>query len=137
MFSKEALLRELEFQFALSGGPGGQHVNKTETKVILIWDLQKSGVFSASQKEQLQQRLASKINSEGVLKFNVSKTRSQHQNKKIAILNFEDLVKRALQKKKNALKQSLRDLPNLNAFRKRKNIQKRKSIAKSQSYNLS
>jgi len=104
MCNKEALLRELEFQFALSGGPGGQHVNKTETKVILIWDLQKSGVFSASQKEQLQQRLASKINSEGLLKLNVSKTRSQHQNKKIAILNFEDLVKKALQKKKKRIK---------------------------------
>lgn len=104
MFNKEALLRELEFQFALSGGPGGQHVNKTETKVILIWDLQKSRVFSASQKEQLQQRLASKINSDGLLKFNVSKTRSQHQNKKIAILNFEDLVKKALQKKKKRIK---------------------------------
>jgi len=53
MFDKEALLRELEFQFALSGGPGGQHVNKTETKVILIWNLQKSIVFSAYTKKTI------------------------------------------------------------------------------------
>ena len=127
MCNKEALLRELEFQFALSGGPGGQHVNKTETKVILIWDLQKSGVFSASQKEQLQQRLASKINSEGLLKLNVSKTRSQHQNKKIAILNFEDLVKKALQKKKKRIKTKPSRSAKLKRLQKKKKNSEKKA----------
>jgi ribosome-associated protein len=127
MYNKEALLRELEFQFALSGGPGGQHVNKTETKVILIWDLQKSGVFSASQKEQLQQRLASKINSEGILKLNVSKTRSQHQNKKIAILNFEDLVKKALQKKKKRIKTKPSRSAKLKRLQKKKKHSEKKA----------
>jgi ribosome-associated protein len=127
MYNKEALLRELEFQFALSGGPGGQHVNKTETKVILIWDLQKSGVFSASQKEQLQQRLASKINSEGLLKLNVSKTRSQHQNKKIAILNFEDLVKKALQKKKKRIKTKPSRSAKLKRLQKKKKNSEKKA----------
>ena len=127
MYNKEALLRELEFQFALSGGPGGQHVNKTETKVILIWDLQKSGVFSASQKEQLQQRLTSKINSEGILKFNVSKTRSQHQNKKIAILNFEDLVKKALQKKKKRIKTKPSRSAKLKRLQKKKKHSEKKA----------
>lgn len=127
MYSKEALLRELEFQFALSGGPGGQHVNKTETKVILIWDLLKSGVFSASQKDQLQQRLASKINSEGLLKLNVSKTRSQHQNKKIAILNFEDLVKKALQKKKKRIKTKPSRSAKLKRLQKKKKHSEKKA----------
>ncbi|EMY81012.1 peptide release factor PrfH [Psychroflexus gondwanensis ACAM 44] len=127
MYNKEALLRELEFQFALSGGPGGQHVNKTETKVILIWDLQKSGVFSASQKERLQQRLASKINSEGLLKLNVSKTRSQHQNKKIAILNFEDLVKKALQKKKKRIKTKPSRSAKLKRLQKKKKNSEKKA----------
>ena len=127
MCNKEALLRELEFQFALSGGPGGQHVNKTETKVILIWDLQKSGVFSVSQKEQLQQRLTSKINSEGILKFNVSKTRSQHQNKKIAILNFEDLVKKALQKKKKRIKTKPSRSAKLKRLQKKKKHSEKKA----------
>ena len=127
MCNKEALLRELEFQFALSGGPGGQHVNKTETKVILIWDLQKSGVFSVSQKEQLQQRLASKINSEGLLKLNVSKTRSQHQNKKIAILNFEDLVKKALQKKKKRIKTKPSRSAKLKRLQKKKKHSEKKA----------
>jgi ribosome-associated protein len=127
MYNKEALLRELEFQFALSGGPGGQHVNKTETKVILIWDLQKSGVFSASQKEQLQQRLASKINSDGLLKLNVSKTRSQHQNKKIAILNFEDLVKKALQKKKKRIKTKPSRSAKLKRLQKKKKHSEKKA----------
>jgi len=127
MYNKEALLRELEFQFALSGGPGGQHVNKTETKVILIWDLQKSGVFSVSQKEQLQQRLTSKINSEGILKFNVSKTRSQHQNKKIAILNFEDLVKKALQKKKKRIKTKPSRSAKLKRLQKKKKHSEKKA----------
>ena len=127
MYNKEALLRELEFQFALSGGPGGQHVNKTETKVILIWDLQKSGVFSASQKDQLQQRLASKINSEGLLKLNVSKTRSQHQNKKVAISNFEDLVKKALQKKKKRIKTKPSRSAKLKRLQKKKKHSKKKA----------
>jgi ribosome-associated protein len=127
MYNKEALLRELEFQFALSGGPGGQHVNKTETKVILIWDLQKSRVFSASQKDQLQQRLASKINSEGLLKVNVSKTRSQHQNKKIAISNFEDLVNKALQKKKKRIKTKPSRSAKLKRLQKKKKHSEKKA----------
>ena len=127
MCNKEALLRELEFQFALSGGPGGQHVNKTETKVILIWNLQKSIVFSASQKKQLQERLASKINSEGLLKFKVSKTRSQHQNKKIAILNFEDLVKKALQKKKKRIKTKPSRSAKLKRLQKKKKHSEKKA----------
>jgi ribosome-associated protein len=104
MHNSEVLLRELEFQTALSGGPGGQHVNKTETKVILIWDFQKSQVFSEPQKGLIEKRLTSRINSEGLFKLSVSKTRSQHQNKKIAISNLEDLLKKALQKRKKRIK---------------------------------
>jgi ribosome-associated protein len=95
--------------------------------VILIWDLQKSGVFSVSQKEQLQQRLTSKINSEGILKFNVSKTRSQHQNKKIAILNFEDLVKKALQKKKKRIKTKPSRSAKLKRLQKKKKNSEKKA----------
>ena len=51
--NKEALLQECDFKAVRSSGPGGQHVNKTSTKVMLHWSLKDSNVFSEEEKELL------------------------------------------------------------------------------------
>lgn len=134
MANLSALLKEIEFQTALSGGPGGQHVNKTETKVILIWDIAQSDLFSESQKEQLKRRLASRINASGLFKLNVSETRSQLKNKKIAISAFQDLVKKALQKPKKRIKTKPSRAAKLKRLQKKKQHAEKKQQRKKPEY---
>ena len=94
------LLQEVNYKTALSGGPGGQHVNKTETKVILEWNIASSEAASLAEKETLQHRLKNSISKEGVFQLNSSKTRSQHRNKKLVTERFLELIAASLQKKK-------------------------------------
>jgi ribosome-associated protein len=94
------LLQEVNFKTALSGGPGGQHVNKTETKVILEWEVAASQAISAEQIEMLLHKLKNNINKEGVLQMNSTQTRSQHKNKRLVVERFLNLIKTSLQPKK-------------------------------------
>jgi len=130
MFNTKVLYNELQFQFALSGGPGGQHVNKTETKVIITWHPSSSAVFSESQKALIQSKLASRINSEGELKVSVAKTRSQLQNKKLAVAMLEDLLKKALQKPKKRIKTKPSRSSKLKRLQKKKQHSDKKKLRK-------
>ena len=94
------LLQEVNFKTALSGGPGGQHVNKTETKVILEWEVAASQAISAEQIEMLLHKLKNNINKEGVLQMNSTQTRSQHKNKRLVVERFLNLIKTSFQPKK-------------------------------------
>lgn len=98
--NKKTLLQELSFKTALSGGPGGQHVNKTETKVILEWDLTSTEAFSETTKIRLKEKLNTQLTKEEVLQLQCAQSRSQHKNKKLVIERFLDLIKKALQQKK-------------------------------------
>ena len=60
------ITKELHFTSAKSGGPGGQSVNKVNTKIILRWDLVNTLALDSFQKERLQKKLANKINNEGL-----------------------------------------------------------------------
>lgn len=91
---------ELTFKTSRSGGSGGQHVNKTETKVTLEFHVQNSQFLSNDNKSRILERLQNRINQEGVLQISSSKTRSQLKNKEIAIQLFHELIERALQRQK-------------------------------------
>lgn len=94
------IINELAFSTSLSGGAGGQHVNKTETKVSLSWKVEDSQFLNASEKERVLKRLKHRINTNRELRLNCSKTRSQHQNKKILIKRFQNMLLSALAKPK-------------------------------------
>ncbi len=97
---------ELKFATSRSGGPGGQNVNKLETRVELRFDIAGSRSLSPEQKTLLLERLRSKLDSEGVLRIVVQESRSQWQNKQIALEKFAELIRIALKprKKRNPTK---------------------------------
>ena len=88
---------EVRFTASRSRGPGGQHLNKTSTRVTLIFDLANSPSLSPDQKELLQERLATRINKQGVLRVVSQKTRSQSANRKAALERFVQLLQQSLE----------------------------------------
>lgn len=87
---------ELHFRFTRGGGPGGQNVNKVETRVELLFDVTNSKNLTDEQKSVVRSKLASRINANGLLRIVVSKSRSQLQNREIAIERFIKLLQNAL-----------------------------------------
>ncbi|MEM8961192.1 MAG: alternative ribosome rescue aminoacyl-tRNA hydrolase ArfB [Acidobacteriota bacterium] len=87
---------ELRFTTARSGGPGGQHVNKTESKVILHFTVDTSPSLNQRQKIKLYEHLGNRINGEGVLRVSAESSRSQHRNRETAIERFIDLIRESL-----------------------------------------
>jgi ribosome-associated protein len=85
------LLTELQFTTSRSGGPGGQHVNKVNTKVTLRWDVRKSTVIDDDQRLLILGKLAKVVNSVGEVVLSADSSRSQLQNKE-AVLNKLDLL---------------------------------------------
>ena len=93
-------LPELQFQTSRSSGPGGQNVNKVETKVQLKFDVNNSLVLSEEEKLTLVQKSPNKIDQEGFLQLSSQEKRSQIQNKELVVRKFYDLVRMAFHKKK-------------------------------------
>lgn len=93
-------MKELDFQTARSSGPGGQHVNKVESKVQLYFDVQNSTVLSEEEKEKLSQKFKNKIDLEGKLQLQSQEKRSQIQNKELVVKKFYDLLRKAFEKRK-------------------------------------
>ena len=87
---------ELSYKTSRSSGSGGQNVNKVETSVTVIWKVEDSTVFTESEKERILLKLKNKINAEGILQTTVSESRTQLQNKKIAIEKIQELVNKSL-----------------------------------------
>lgn len=88
---------ELTFTSSRSSGPGGQHVNKTSTRVTLAFDIDRSPSLSPYQKSRLKERLGSRINAEGILRVVAGRERSQLANHQAAVARFTQLLYQALQ----------------------------------------
>jgi ribosome-associated protein len=89
---------ELAFTAACSGGPGGQNVNKVATRVLLQFDVRHSQSLSEWQRQRILNRLGSRINKEGVLRIICQESRSQADNRRLAVERFVELLREALKR---------------------------------------
>jgi len=89
-------LSELSFTFSRSSGPGGQHVNKVNSRVTLWFDLWNSPNLTEGQKKRLSEKLAGRINQQGRLRLVGDRHRTQMANRQDVILRFYDLLREAL-----------------------------------------
>ncbi len=91
---------ELNFSFSRSSGPGGQNVNKVNTKVELRFNINNSAILSKEEKFLLISKLEKQISNENELIIISQATRSQLNNKEDAILKFYDIINKALKPQK-------------------------------------
>ena len=87
---------ELEVRVSRSSGAGGQHVNKTSSRVEIVWNVLASRALSEEQRARLSDKLSSRITGEGEVRVVASDTRSQAQNREHAEERLVELVRRAL-----------------------------------------
>lgn len=88
------ILNELSFKAIRSSGAGGQHVNKTASKVEVAFNVVNSEGLSETEKQRLQVKLASKITQEGNIVLQCGASRSQHRNKTEVIKRLLDLLRK-------------------------------------------
>jgi ribosome-associated protein len=101
-------LSELQYRASRSGGPGGQHVNTSSTRVEVTWDVAGSPSLSPEQRSRLLQQLATRLDTAGRLRLVSSGTRSQSRNKDDVIERLRSTVAAALvvRKKRKATRPS-------------------------------
>lgn len=87
---------ELDFQTSRAGGPGGQHVNKAETRVEVVWNVEASAALNENQRHRILRKLATRIDGTGRLRVAAQDHRSQARNKDEAVARLNALVQEAL-----------------------------------------
>ncbi|MGV6829086.1 MAG: alternative ribosome rescue aminoacyl-tRNA hydrolase ArfB [Flavobacteriales bacterium] len=122
----DIIYKEIKYKATKSSGPGGQHVNKTSTKVEASFDILKSIGLSETEKERLKIKLASKLNSDYILILTSSQTRSQLKNKKIVTQKLINILEEHLQVAKARKKTK----PSKSSIEKRLQSKKRKAQKK-------
>jgi ribosome-associated protein len=94
------LAPELKFRASRSSGPGGQNVNKVNSKITLKFDLLGSQLLTEDEKLLLSGKLASRLSVDGVLVLTSQEKRSQLQNKEEVIVKLDKILDKAFEKKK-------------------------------------
>jgi len=87
---------ELAFRASRSSGPGGQNVNKLNTRVTLLFDVSGSPSLPAAQKRRLRSILSTRIDKHGVLRVVAQSHRTQEANRRVAVERFQHLLRDAL-----------------------------------------
>ncbi len=96
MSDLEIPLSEVAFETSRSSGPGGQHVNKTESRVTLVFDIDASTALDTDSKRKIADRYSSRISKRGELRVSAQSHRSQHANRDETIERFAELLRDAL-----------------------------------------
>jgi ribosome-associated protein len=117
---------ELGFEFSRSGGPGGQNVNKVETKVTLLFDVERSPSLGDDDRRRIRARLGSRINKEGILRVSSQRMRTREANRRAVLARFEELIARALTPRRARVKTA----PTAGARRRRVEQKRRRGEVK-------
>jgi len=119
---------ELVFKFSRSGGPGGQNVNKVNTRVTLLFDAANCESFSDVQRQRILKRLATRANKDGIIRVVSQRYRTQKANRRVAVERLQELLRGALKKravrKKTAVPEAVK--------RRRLEEKRRRSLLKQQ-----
>jgi ribosome-associated protein len=92
--------REISLKAVRSGGPGGQHVNKTASRIELRWNLETSEAPTDEDRAWLRRRLASRLTTDGELVLHADRHRDQRSNVEDALDRFVDVLAQALARPK-------------------------------------
>src|SRR5919112_5804835 len=87
---------ELTYRATRAGGPGGQHVNTSSTRIELLWNVESSAALTEAQRALVREKLAARIDGEGNVRVVASDSRSQLQNRERADARLSALVRDAL-----------------------------------------
>ncbi len=87
---------ELELRAITGSGPGGQHVNRSATRVVLRWNVRSTKALSDEQRTRVSAKLASRLDGEGAIRIVAGEFRSQQQNRRAALERLVTIVERAL-----------------------------------------
>jgi ribosome-associated protein len=87
---------ELDVRVSRSSGAGGQHVNKTSSRVEIFWSVDHSRALTEEQRARLSEKLASRLTSDGSVRVVASDTRSQTRNRELAEQRLAELIARSL-----------------------------------------
>jgi ribosome-associated protein len=127
---KEQLLTEVQFSASRSGGPGGQNVNKVNTKIELRFSVQESEVFDEEQKLLILLKLKNRINNQGELLVTSSAERTQWRNKEKATQIFFELIEIALIKPRKRKKTRPTTASLLKRIENKKKLGQKKQLRK-------
>jgi len=87
---------ELVVRATRSGGPGGQHVNTSSTRIEITWDVMRTRALTDEERTRVAGRLGTRLSDEGTVRVVASDSRSQRQNRERAEVRLSDLIRRAL-----------------------------------------
>ena len=118
--------RELAESASRSSGPGGQHVNKTSTRVTLRWNIPESAALSPTQRARLMKQLAPRLTRSGTLVIHAGRSRSRAQNREAARERLAEIVRDGL--RTSRLRVPTR--PGAGARKRRLEDKKRRGVAK-------
>lgn len=129
-FDDVDLSAEISYKTSRSGGKGGQHVNKTETKVTLVFNVQNSNLLTAIQKERILLKLRNRISQEGNLIISNSESRSQLKNKELVTQQMYSILQKALLVNKKRKPSKPSKAANAKRLLKKKRLSEKKSLRK-------
>jgi ribosome-associated protein len=127
MANFDIIIEEVEWKAVKSSGPGGQHVNKTASKVILQYNIPNSSALAEEEKNLLIKKLSSRLTTDGILIIESSSSRSQHKNRELGLQRLKEVVRNGLIKPKPRKKTKPSRASKLKRLREKKVQSEKKS----------
>jgi ribosome-associated protein len=87
---------EIDYRATRAGGPGGQHVNTSSTRVELLWNVDRSAALNDEQRARIKLKLRKRVGEDGTLRLTSAGSRSQHQNKEDVTRRLANLLEQVL-----------------------------------------